>query len=1039
MTGVLSTETDSLYCRLVDLAEKVINARGWNEKKQLARELRTVADALRDQKIATTSEGAIDLACAYYLAGHPLHAAYYALGAQNNVSAADVVTHCAALLIAHDLKGMQLVAAKIATEPGYSDEEIASSLSSGKLSQQLVPNEDVECAIAKHVITGTLARAIRHIVTFIEQGDETGWGRAMQDLQHCAALAAGVWRADWYWRLVSLRMIAQTLKANSLWTTLQPMQQEDKQHRFVSPYIRNLVKEGVITLWEAQQDALPAVNGKNRPSLCLSVPTGAGKTRVAELMILRFLLDHASGDDADARCVYLAPLRALASEVEASLSRSFDGILGAEVSRLYGGSEVDPMDAWLVGRARILVMTPEKLDGLLRSNRSLLKRLRLVIVDEGHMAADQPGNLRERRIRHLLDRLIYHLKLRKAHRTGRMLFVSGVLPNPEDFARWIGGDDQAIIVRSKWRPTDEPQVVCYVWDGKEVQRCPDNGRCRDVVLPYKPLNTREDVAVALAIQEALNNGKPTLLFSASKQKIDGGKVSLVESVIKWWTGDRDKPLSVSPRGFARYKELLECGIAVEHGDLPKSLRELILERIRLGNAHLVIASPSLAQGVNLPLDVVVAYDLYHDNRPTSRMQHTTFWNVVGRVGRPIRSSRLEVKAPEVMVLVDTRKKRDKQAFRALVRDRDSYRAYSSWLLLLQEAARSLRIFSEKLSLTDAVQRFANGEASFIQRRNNKTGEESLQEQIRNLLSVLDGHLAALWQESADLGVTLDILEEDTKAVIEILAGATELDGEALQFLFELVKQRAVFIKGQDPARMRRAYLLGLTPAECDQVFQHQDTLLEHLRGCEAIVVGCENTLEDGIEHLLELIEFAYTLKSVRGKAVKAICYDQLGKRKRKVFEGMVRDWLRGRESWCPQETLERAFGKRTCNKYALDSSSVEEWFVERLPWALSALVRYLFDLAEEQGRPVSRRLAYLPAVLKYGVPNPEAVALRLLRLSRPGATSIGYRIIASPQYSPVTDNPNQLVDQVKRILPTIQTMPDELSPADAETLTRLVM
>ena len=65
--------------------------------------------------------------------------------------------------------------------------------------------------------------------------------------------------------------------------------------------------EGLDQLYPPQEDAIRAgvLEGKN---LVLASPTASGKTLVAELAILKHVLER------QGKAIYLAPLRALASE-----------------------------------------------------------------------------------------------------------------------------------------------------------------------------------------------------------------------------------------------------------------------------------------------------------------------------------------------------------------------------------------------------------------------------------------------------------------------------------------------------------------------------------------------------------------------------------------------------------------------------------------------------------------------------------------------------------------------------------------------------
>jgi replicative superfamily II helicase len=105
------------------------------------------------------------------------------------------------------------------------------------------------------------------------------------------------------------------------------------------------------------------------------MPTGAGKTRIAELAILRFLIDTVG--EPEKICLYIAPYRSLATEVERSLQRSFNA-LGIRVSELHGGFDFNPAEAMLFGEARVLILTPEKADALLRYKPELVGQIGLL-------------------------------------------------------------------------------------------------------------------------------------------------------------------------------------------------------------------------------------------------------------------------------------------------------------------------------------------------------------------------------------------------------------------------------------------------------------------------------------------------------------------------------------------------------------------------------------------------------------------------------------------------------------------------------------
>src|SRR5207245_2762969 len=104
-----------------------------------------------------------------------------------------------------------------------------------------------------------------------------------------------------------------------------------------------------------------------------------------ELAILKFLRN--TQNEPGKKCLYIAPYRALAVELEQNLQRSFAPI-GIGVSQLYGSYDLNPAESLIVEDSRILIATPEKMDAFLRYNSDIAQQVGLVIVDEGHIIDD---------------------------------------------------------------------------------------------------------------------------------------------------------------------------------------------------------------------------------------------------------------------------------------------------------------------------------------------------------------------------------------------------------------------------------------------------------------------------------------------------------------------------------------------------------------------------------------------------------------------------------------------------------------------------
>ena len=169
------------------------------------------------------------------------------------------------------------------------------------------------------------------------------------------------------------------------------------------------------------------------------MPTSAGKTRIAELAIVNTLVSTP-----DARCIYIAPYRALASEIEDAFSNLFVD-LGYGVSAVPGGFDQEEMGEEILTTDQILIVTPEKLDLLFRLRSEVLGRVALVVIDEGHIVSDRQ---RGPKFELLISRL------RRSLPSARFLMMSAVVPKKtlREFAAWLG-EGQGKTVSTSWRPS----------------------------------------------------------------------------------------------------------------------------------------------------------------------------------------------------------------------------------------------------------------------------------------------------------------------------------------------------------------------------------------------------------------------------------------------------------------------------------------------------------------------------------------------------------------------------------------------------------
>ena len=398
-------------------------------------------------------------------------------------------------------------------------------------------------------------------------------------------------------------------------------------------YIRLLASGNnpITEFWRSQLQLVPDVLNI-QSGLVISLPTSAGKTRLAELAIANELTSQAGR-----KAVYVVPTRALASEIEQTLSLRL-GPMNFGVAALYGGYDLSDFEETMLEKNRILVLTPEKLDLLMRRDEGFCLQLCLVVVDEGHQVASGPRGLR---LEYVLSRIRWH-----GQKYGtKFLFLSAVLPNGEEMATWLAGDSGASR-NIAWKPARARQYG-FFWGGL--------GHANDGQLffledfpkeiePFIPglvnrrtVATRDEVLARLAFHFARIG--PTMVFTINKRRVEAivrlllinisgnGSLSNFQNIIE------SETLPVITRILGKEHLLstaMSKGIAFHHGALPNGARRMVEQAIRTGSVPLFVANETLAAGVNLPVKNIIVDTV---NRGDTPMSVRDFANVVGRAGR----------------------------------------------------------------------------------------------------------------------------------------------------------------------------------------------------------------------------------------------------------------------------------------------------------------------------------------------------------------------------------------------------------------------
>ena len=346
-------------------------------------------------------------------------------------------------------------------------------------------------------------------------------------------------------------------------------------------------------------------------------PTGSGKTVVAELAIW-----HAFRDFPGSKVVYIAPMKALVRERVDDWRKRITPVTGDRIVELTGDSVPDPQD---IRDATIVITTPEKFDGISRNwqTRKFVQNVSLVIMDEIHLLASDRGPILEM----IVSRMNYISSQTK--KPVRLLGMSTAVSNAFDLASWLGVKENGLYnFPSSVRPVP---LKMYI-DG-----FPDN-------LNFCPLMKTMNKPAFMAIKQH-SPEKPVLIFVASRRQTRLTALDLIHLC-----GMEDNPrrfLHIDDEEELQYyiskvkddtlKLSLQFGIGLHHAGLVESDREISHQLFQKSKIQILVATSTLAWGVNLPAHLVIIkgtqfFDAkiegYRD------MDLTDILQMMGRAGRP---------------------------------------------------------------------------------------------------------------------------------------------------------------------------------------------------------------------------------------------------------------------------------------------------------------------------------------------------------------------------------------------------------------------
>ena len=329
-------------------------------------------------------------------------------------------------------------------------------------------------------------------------------------------------------------------------------------------------------------------------NLLICAPTGAGKTNIALLAILRVISNYTDSEgNIDLRAfkvVYVAPMKALVTETCGNLKRRLESY-GVTVKELTGDMQLTRQQ---IQKTQVIVTTPEKWDIVTRKSgeRTFTELVKLVIVDEIHLLHDTRGPVLE---------AVISRTLRTTSRFGqniRLVGLSATLPNYGDVASFLKVEQEGLFFFDRsYRPVPLQQTYIGITEKKAMKRfLLMNEVCYEKLVTQAGKNQvlifvhsrKETARTARALRDLAHSKNQQFLFL----KEDSPSRTLLSN------------LSAQAQN-SDLKDLLPSGFAVHHAGLSRDDRSLVEDLFADKHIQVLVSTSTLAWGVNLPAHTVI--------------------------------------------------------------------------------------------------------------------------------------------------------------------------------------------------------------------------------------------------------------------------------------------------------------------------------------------------------------------------------------------------------------------------------------------------
>ncbi|KAL2744065.1 DNA polymerase theta isoform X3 [Vespula maculifrons] len=365
---------------------------------------------------------------------------------------------------------------------------------------------------------------------------------------------------------------------------------------------------------------------QGRKNILYSAPTSAGKTLVAEILLLKTVLECKK------KAIFVLPFVSVVRE-KMYYFKDLLSECGIKVEGFMGG--INPPGGFTA--TDIAIATIEKANSII--NRLMeegdLSTLGAIVIDELHLLGDPNRG-------YLLELLLTKLKymtLRETNINIQLIGMSATLPNLTLLAEWLNAE----LYKTEFRPIplhEQCKIGKSIYDSELklvrnlvslselpmdtdniLQLCMETISDSNSILIFCPTkNWCEKLAYQIASTFCKLDQKDTTFGNILKQQLNG--TAILETI---------EQLKRCPCGLDNIlKNVVSFGVAFHHAGLTIDERDVIEGAFRSGSLRVLVATSTLSSGVNLPARRVIIRSPMFGGKTLDTL---TYKQMIGRAGR----------------------------------------------------------------------------------------------------------------------------------------------------------------------------------------------------------------------------------------------------------------------------------------------------------------------------------------------------------------------------------------------------------------------